>query len=102
LGVTPQAWCPIGGVAYPAWGSTFTSQDEARLKAELDRQVEKYGVENWVVILAWILRHPARIVPIVGTTTPERIRAAKKSLELNYEREDWYRLWEARNGAPVP
>ncbi|MDQ8188331.1 aldo/keto reductase [Pelagicoccus sp. SDUM812002] len=102
LGVTPQAWCPIGGVAYPAWGNTFTQEDEARIKVELDRQAEKYSVENWVVMLAWILKHPAGILPIVGSTTPERIRTAKKSLEINYEHEDWYRLFEARNGVQVP
>ncbi|MDQ8179610.1 aldo/keto reductase [Pelagicoccus sp. SDUM812005] len=102
LGVTPQAWCPIGGVAYPAWGNTFTPEDEARIKREFDRQAEKYGVEDWVVMLAWILRHPAGILPIVGSTTPERIRTARKALEIKYEREDWYQLLEARNGAPVP
>ncbi|MBD5779744.1 aldo/keto reductase [Pelagicoccus sp. NFK12] len=101
-GITPQAWCPIGGVAYPAWGNTFTPEDEARIEAEFDRQAEKYGVENWIVMLAWILRHPSGIVPIVGSTTPERIRAARQSLEINYEREDWYQLLEARNGEPVP
>ncbi len=102
LGVTPQAWCPVGGVAYPAWGNTFRPEDEARIKLELDRQAEKYGVEGWIVILAWILRHPAGILPIVGSTTPERIRAARKALEIKYEHADWYQLFEARNGVPVP
>ena len=54
------------------------------------------------VILAWLLLHPADIFPIIGSTTPERIVAAKLALELNYSREDWYRLFEARNGQAVP
>lgn len=102
LGMTPQAWCPLAGVAYPAWGNTFDADDEARIGAELDRQAAHYGVDGWQVILAWLLVHPAGIAPIIGSTTPARIAAAVAALDLDYRREDWYRLLEARNGAPVP
>jgi predicted oxidoreductase len=102
LGMTPQAWCPIAGVAYPAWGNTFTADDERRIRAELDRQCAKHGVEDWIIALAWLLKHPAGISPIVGSTTPARIEAARKALDISYGREDWYRLLEARNGHPVP
>ncbi len=102
LGVTPQAWCPLAAVAYPAWGNRFTQEDENRIRAELDRQSAHYGCDAWVVALAWILRHPAQIQPIIGSTTPERIAAAATALDVDYSREDWYRLFEARNGAPVP
>lgn len=101
-GISPQAWCPLGGVAYPAWGNTFSPEDEQRIKLELDCQSKKYDAESWVVMLAWILRHPARIMPIIGSTTPARIKAAKQALEIPYTREDWYRLLEARNGQSVP
>jgi predicted oxidoreductase len=100
--MTPQAWCPLAGVAYPAWGNTFTAAAEQRIRAELDRQCGKYDVEDWVIALSWLLKHPAGISPIIGSTTPERIRAATQALDLKYERVDWYRLLEARNGAPVP
>ncbi len=100
--VTPMAWCPIAGVAYPAWGNTFSAEDEARIRAELDRQCAAYGAEDWIIALAWLLKHPAHIVPIIGSTTPGRIQAAKQALEVVYSREDWYRLLEARNGQPVP
>ena len=101
LGMTPQAWCPIAGVAYEAWGNTFSDDDKARIDAELQRQSHRYETEPWVVVLAWLMRHPARISPIIGSTTPERIAAAVAALDINYSREDWYRLLEARNGAPV-
>jgi len=100
--ITPIAWCPLGGVAYPAWGNTFTIDDEQRIKTELAQQAKQYQCEPWIVILAWLLKHPADIFPIIGSTTPERIIAAKQALELNYSREDWYRLLEARNGVSVP
>jgi len=102
LRITPQAWCPLGGVAYPAWGDTLAPEDGQRIAAELDRQATRYGVEPWLVMLAWLLRHPAGIQPIVGSTTPARIAAAPRALGLDYRREDWYRLLEARNGRPVP
>ncbi|MFB1014270.1 MAG: aldo/keto reductase, partial [Alteromonadaceae bacterium] len=69
---------------------------------ELAQQAEEYQCAPWQVVLAWLLKHPANICPIIGSTSPERIIAAKKSLELNYSREDWYRLLEARNGVSVP
>lgn len=102
LKITPQAWCPIGGVVYPAWGNTFSKEDEVRIKLEFDNQSKKYNTENWIVMLAWLLKHPSMILPIIGTTTPSRIKAAKQAFEIDYSREDWYRLLEARNGYPVP
>jgi predicted oxidoreductase len=102
LNVTPIAWCPLGGVAYPAWGNTFSNEDEQRIAAELTRQAGYYQCEAWIVILAWLLKHPAGICPIIGSTTPQRIADATKALAIEYSREDWYRLLEARNGQPVP
>lgn len=99
--ITPIAWCPLGGVVYPAWGNTFNSDDEQRIAAELTLQAEEYQCTPWQVILAWLLKHPANILPIIGSTTPERIVDAKKALTINYSRENWYRLLEARNGVEV-
>lgn len=100
-GITPQAWCPLATVAYPAWGNTFSPQDEERILAELSDQADRYGVENWVLMLAWLLKHPAGIMPIIGSTTVARIQMATQALQINYSREDWYRLLQARNGRPV-
>tara|TARA_R110002050_G_scaffold247438_4_gene385216 strand:- start:4095 stop:4991 length:897 start_codon:yes stop_codon:yes gene_type:complete len=99
--ITPIAWCPLGGVVYPAWGNTFTTTDEQRIKTELARQANKYNCVPWQLILAWLLKHPANICPIIGSTTPERIIAAKQALKIDYSHEDWYQLLEARNGHPV-
>jgi predicted oxidoreductase len=100
--ISPIAWCPLGGVAYSAWGNTFSAEDEHRIANELRLQAQHYSCEPWQIILAWLLKHPADIFPIIGSTTPERIISAKVALELNYSREDWYRLFEARNGQAVP
>ena len=102
MALTPQAWCPLAVVAYPAWSNTFSEADETRIRAELDRQSGVYGQEPWIIALAWLLRHPAGISPIIGSTTPDRIEAATFALDIDYSREDWYRLFEARNGQSVP
>lgn len=102
LGITPIAWCPLGGVVYPAWGNTFSVSDERRIENELARQAKKYQCTPWQLILAWLLKHPAMISPIIGSTTPERILAAKAALTIEYEHADWYRLLEARNGFAQP
>jgi predicted oxidoreductase len=102
LDVIPQAWCPLAVVAYTAWGNTLSEEDEGRIHTELGRQAESYGCEPWVVALAWLLKHPAGISPIIGSTTPDRVVTAKTALKIEYSREDWYRLLEARNGVSVP
>ena len=102
LGVTPQAWSPIAGIVHPAWGNTFSGEDEQRIRTEVTRQCDAYGVDASTIALAWLLRHPAGISPVIGSTRSERIAAATAALYVDYGREDWYRLLEARNGAPVP
>ncbi|MDN3652496.1 aldo/keto reductase [Thalassotalea ponticola] len=100
--IVPMAWCPIATVVYEAWGNTFDQATINRIHQELDRQAQVYNEEKWIIILAWLMLHPANICPIVGSTNPERIKAATRALNIEYRREDWYRLLEARNGQPVP
>jgi predicted oxidoreductase len=100
--ISPMAWCPLGGVVYPAWGNSFSSIDEDRIKAEFELQAKKYDVASWIIMFSWLLKHPAKIFPIVGSTNPSRINQVKEALNIEYSREDWYRLLEARNGSPVP
>lgn len=102
LGMTPMAWCPVAGIAYPAWGNTFTTADDVRIRKEIETQATKYGCSDTGIALAWLLRHPAAILPIIGSTTAHRIVEATESLAIDYSREDWYALFEARNGVRVP
>jgi predicted oxidoreductase len=59
-------------------------------------------VTRSVVALAWLLRHPARIIPIVGSTVPERIRDSVNATEIELRRDEWYRLMEAAKGQRLP
>ncbi len=60
------------------------------------------GVAAEVVVLAWVLRHPAGVQPVVGTTNVGRIAEACAALDVRLSREDWYALFEAARGAKVP
>lgn len=102
MGISPQAWCPIGGVGYAAWGKCASPAQWRLVEAELDRQAAVYGSDRIGINLAWLLRHPAGIIPLIGSTTPERIQAALRATTLRYSREDWYLLNEARRGQRLP
>jgi len=54
------------------------------------------------VALAWILRHPARIVPVVGSGKLERVQSAAAATRLHLSREQWFTLWTASAGRGVP
>jgi predicted oxidoreductase len=54
------------------------------------------------VALAWLLKHPSKILPIIGSVRPERIREAAQAVQLELTREEWYRLLIAARGEPLP
>jgi predicted oxidoreductase len=94
-GMIPEAWSPLRGITYAA------AEAESRVRAELKQQAARYELEEWVVVLAWLLAHPAGIVPLIGSIDPERILAARNALGVDYTRDDWYRLLAARLGSDV-
>ena len=70
--------------------------------AVLDRIAQERGVARELVALAWILKHPAKIVPIIGTTQPEQIKQLAAAADLELTREEWYHLVTAARGAEMP
>jgi predicted oxidoreductase len=60
------------------------------------------NVTRAALALAWLMKHPAKIIPIIGTTNPDHIRAAAAADEIELSREDWYRLLHAARGEPLP
>lgn len=104
--ITPMAWSPlaaglIGGGATRLLPSQKTYRPEQFLPA-VDEIARARGVSGPVVALAWLLNHPSKILPIIGTTNPDRIREATKAAQLDLTREEWYRLLVAARGEPVP
>ena len=68
----------------------------------LDEIARDYGVSRTVIALAWLLKHPATIIPIIGSAKPEHIRDAANAEKVHLSREEWYRLLEAARGERLP
>jgi predicted oxidoreductase len=104
--VTPMAWSPIAGGKVGA-GATVPAdapdrERRANLLAVLDREAEALGTDRTNVALAWLLRHPSGIVPVIGTANPERIRSMAKADAIELSREAWYRILLAARGEKLP
>jgi len=105
-GITPMAWSPLGsGLLGDGAKRLLPAQQsykpEPVLKV-LEDIAAKRSVSRTVIAYAWLLKHPSKIVPIVGSTNPERIREAVRSTEFDLTREEWYRLFLAARGEPLP
>ena len=104
--ITPLAWSPLGGGRLAeTLPIDINSPDHARrigLRETLDDIARDYGVTRTVVALAWLLKHPAKIIPIVGSAKPERIRETSQAYKLQLSRDEWYRLMEAARGEHLP
>lgn len=99
LGVSPMAWSPLGG------GRLVRTDDEAgaRVQQAVAEIAERHGgatVDQ--VAYAWIMAHPSRPMPIIGSNQVERIERAARSTAIQLTREDWYALWTAAQGKRIP
>jgi predicted oxidoreductase len=75
---------------------------EQAVRDALNLVAKEKDCSRTAVALAWLLRHPAGIVPIIGSTNPEHIRDATAALDLLLSPEEWYRLMTAAAGKPLP
>ena len=91
-------------MAWSSLGSYFKEKNEqtTRIKEALEVLTKKYNATEDQLLLAWVLKHPAVVFPVIGTANPDRITAAINALEINLELEDWFVLLEASQGHSVP
>lgn len=100
--ITLQAWGSLawgrltGGAKTPL---TEAQQNAATVLADMARAK---GVTGEAILVAWLLRHPAKIQPVIGTTNTERIRASCAADDVALTREEWYRLFIAGRGERLP
>jgi len=97
--IRPLAWSPLGG------GRLFSEESEraSRVRAELASVGEEIGAATLEeVALAWLLRHPAGMVPILGTFRQERLATAARAEAFTLSREQWFRIWVASTGERLP
>ncbi|MBB4184297.1 putative oxidoreductase [Sinorhizobium terangae] len=72
------------------------------LASALDRVAHTYGVDRAAVALAWLLAHPAQILPVLGTNNLDRIRNLSKAGQVKIDRMTWFTLYTAAMGDDVP
>lgn len=106
LSLTPLAWSPLAGGLLGDGGKDLLPGQQgyrvAGIVAALDAMAAQRNVTRTALALAWLLKHPAKIIPIVGSVNPERIRAAAAATEIELSREEWYSLLHAARGEPLP
>jgi predicted oxidoreductase len=106
-------YCRMNGIQIQAWGSMAQGiysglslkKQPKRVKRTAKLVVnlaEKYETSLEAIVIGWLLRHPAAIQPVIGTTKPNRIRASAKALDLELSREEWYALFVSARGESVP
>lgn len=91
--ITIQPWSPF---QYGFFEGVFLGSDKyPKLNKIIDELAVKYNVTNSAIAIAWILRHPANMQPIIGTTNKERLKQIAKATEITLTREEWYDIYKA-------
>lgn len=93
--IAPMAWSPLAG------GALFAPENK-KLLAKLEQFGHEAGVDGAAAAVAWLLAHPARIMPVLGTNNLARIAAISDALKVQIDRQSWFEIYEAANGHEVP
>ena len=105
--MTPLAWSPVAGGRLAAAldeKAPLPSENDAqagiivRLRPLLAQVAKEYGVTPLAILMAWLMRHPSHIIPIVGTIRPEAMREAAKADDITLDRDNWYRILRVARG----
>ena len=94
--ILPMSWSPLGILKKPQ------SQWPSKLQYAIFKLTKKYDCGFASIALAWLLKHPAKIHPILGTTNPNRLIEAQQALQIQLNEEDWFFLLEAVRERPCP
>ncbi|MCB1410411.1 MAG: aldo/keto reductase [Rhodobacteraceae bacterium] len=94
-GMAPMAWSPLAG------GALFAGAQPELVEVMRDMAAAK-GCEMAALAIAWLLAHPARIMPVIGTNRLSRIAAMSEAFRVDLDREDWFILYQAALGHEVP
>ncbi len=94
-GIPPMAWSPLGG------GDLF-GRKHNKLRDALNFVADMKGVDEAAVAIAWLLAHPARIMPVIGTNRLDRIASIGNARNVEIDRQTWFELYTAALGHEVP
>ncbi|MBH0230363.1 aldo/keto reductase [Halobacillus yeomjeoni] len=97
--IAPMAWSPLAG------GKIFNSNDEKSIRLRdtlhhINNEIGADGIDQ--ILFAWLLNHPARIMPIIGSGNPDRIDTALQSMEIKLTHHQWFEIFQSSMGHEVP
>ncbi|GLV12743.1 aldo/keto reductase [Alicyclobacillus hesperidum] len=91
--ITIQPWSPF---QYGFFEGVFLNNDKFKeLNQKIDEIADRYDVSNTTIAIAWLLRHPANMQPVIGTMNIGRLRDSCKASEIRLTREEWYDIYRA-------
>ena len=94
IGTPLMAWSPLAG------GALF-SGDHPDVMSALSKVASENNVDETAVAIAWLLAHPSRILPVLGTNSLERIKGMSAALDVKMDRQTWYEIYTAALGREV-
>jgi len=103
-GAVVQAWSPLARGVYSGSAPSDPSPAERATGALVRRLADELGAAPESVVLGWLMKHPASVDPVIGTTSPARIRACADAAAVSARltRTDWYALWVTARGLDLP
>ena len=91
--ITIQPWSPF---QYGFFEGVFIGSDKyPELNAKLTEFAQKYAVSETTIVMAWLLRHPAKFMPITGTMNKQRLSDCIRATEITLTREEWYEIYKS-------
>ena len=91
--ILPMAYSPLG---------SYFKEENGKIKEVVDKLKNKYGCTDYQLLISWLLKHPSKVYPVVGTTKYDRIKSTLESLKIEIDLIDWFELLEASVGKRVP
>jgi predicted oxidoreductase len=104
--ITPMAWSPLAGGLIGGGATRLLPAQQAyqpgKFLPVLDAIAQERGIDRTVLAVAWLLKHPSRILPVIGSIKPDRITMLARAADIELSREEWYRLLIAARGERLP
>ena len=91
--ILPMAYSPLG---------SYFKEENGKIKEVVDKLKNKYGCTDYQLLISWLLKHPSKVYPVIGTTKYDRIKSTLESLKIEIDLIDWFELLEASIGKRVP
>ena len=91
--ILPMAYSPLG---------SYFNEENGKIKKVVDKLKNKYSCTDYQILISWLLKHPSKVYPVIGTTKSDRIKSTLESLKIEIDLIDWFELLEASVGKRVP